>query len=52
MASMTSLGTFLSVLSDTGVDAVLSSDNVLCAGAMAPPGRARRMAHRWLHHHQ
>jgi alkylation response protein AidB-like acyl-CoA dehydrogenase len=41
MASMASHGTFLSVIPDAGVDAVLRSDNYLCAGAIAPPGRAR-----------
>jgi len=43
MATMTSMGTFLSLLSDAGVDTVLSSANYLCAGAVAPPGRARRV---------
>jgi alkylation response protein AidB-like acyl-CoA dehydrogenase len=40
MASMTAMGTLLSVLSDAGVDTVLNSENYLCAGAVAPPGRA------------
>jgi alkylation response protein AidB-like acyl-CoA dehydrogenase len=43
MATMTSMGTFLSLLSDAGVDAVLGSQNYLCAGAVAPPGRARQV---------
>jgi alkylation response protein AidB-like acyl-CoA dehydrogenase len=41
MASMTAMGTFMSVLSDAGVDTVLGSENYICAGAVAPPGRAR-----------
>ena len=41
MASMASHGTLLSVLPDAGVQAVLHSENYLCAGAIAPPGRAR-----------
>ena len=40
MASMTAMGTFLSVLSDVGVDLVLKSENYVCAGAVAPPGQA------------
>jgi indole-3-acetate monooxygenase len=40
MASMASHGTLLSVLPDAGVRSVLDSDNYLCAGAIAPPGRA------------
>jgi indole-3-acetate monooxygenase len=40
MASMASHGTLLSVLPDAGVQAVLRSENYLCAGAIAPPGRA------------
>ena len=40
MASMTAMGTLLSVLSDAGVDAVLKSENYVCAGAVAPPGEA------------
>jgi indole-3-acetate monooxygenase len=41
MASMTAMGTFMSVLSDAGVDHVLGSENFICAGAVAPPGTAR-----------
>jgi alkylation response protein AidB-like acyl-CoA dehydrogenase len=41
MASMTAMGTFMSVLSDAGVDSVLRSANYICAGAVAPPGTAR-----------
>src|SRR3954447_3475710 len=40
MASMTALGTLLSLISDEGVDRVLASDNYVFAGAVAPPGRA------------
>jgi alkylation response protein AidB-like acyl-CoA dehydrogenase len=40
MASMTAMGTLLSVLSDAGVDVVLKSENYVCAGAVAPPGQA------------
>lgn len=40
MASMTSMGTLLSLLPDEGVARVLASENYICAGAVAPPGRA------------
>ena len=40
MASMTSIGTFLSLLPEGGVNKILDSDNFIMAGAVAPPGRA------------
>lgn len=43
MASMTAMGTFLSLLPESGVSTVLASDNIMMAGAVAPPGRAVRV---------
>ena len=40
MASMTAMGTLLSLLPDEGVARVLDSPNPVCAGAVAPPGQA------------
>jgi len=43
MASMTSIGTFLSLLPEAGVNRILESDNFIMAGAVTPPGQAVRV---------
>jgi indole-3-acetate monooxygenase len=40
MASMTSIGTFLSLLPDAGVNRILGSGEFIMAGAVTPPGQA------------